>query len=147
MLQGASAAAGVARAASKLSLSGDTAAAAPAPAQPHLADKERLAAAIAVKQKVLKLLQKQKEAADPASRATLQHKLDKILGKASSAQPAAAAEASLPSTAAGQAASHFLKGAKKQQQKQAQMQQQRQPLAGIAPVLAITAAEQVRAPV
>lgn len=153
MLQGAAAAAGVARAASKLSLSGAAAAqGAAAPAQPHLADKERLAAAIAVKEKVLTQLQKQQASADPATRARLQHKLDKLMGTTTPAPTAAAAAVKPPSsTAAGLAATALLKGVHKQQkqklqQKLAQVQQQqRQPLAGIAPVLAVTAAEQVRA--
>lgn len=156
MLQGAAAAAGVARAATKLSLSGAAAAqGAAAPAQPHLADKERLAAAIAVKEKVLTQLQKQQASADPATRARLQHKLDKLMGTTTPAPTAAAAAVKPPSsTAAGLAATALLKGVHKQQQKQKlqqklaqvqQQQQQRQPLAGIAPVLAVTAAEQVRA--
>jgi hypothetical protein len=83
---------------------------------------------------VLKLLQKQKNAADPATRARLQHKLDKVLGRAaagSSGQPAAARGGGAATVAAAQRA-------------KLQKQQQRKPLAGISPMLAVTSAEQVR---
>lgn len=147
----AAAATGVARAASKLSLTGSgssSTTADAAAAVPHLADKERLTAQIAVKEKVLKLLQKQKNAADPATKARLQHKLDKVLGRAaaSSGQPAAAASAaaSAPAHAQVQAAARGGAATGGAAAQRAKLQQQRKPLAGISPMLAVTSAEQAR---
>jgi hypothetical protein len=140
------AAAGVASAASNLSLTDNTAGKQqqqlPAVKEaPKLADKERLAAQIAVKEKVLKLLRKQKTSADPATRARLQHKLDKILGRTSPALAAAGNGASAASAHGAAGSSGLSHGAQKP--KLQQRQQQRQPLAGMAPVLAVTSAELV----
>lgn len=103
---------------------------------PQLAVKERLAAQIAVKEKVLKLLQKQKAAADPATRSRLQQKLDRILGRPASLQGTSTAAA-----AAEGGGQKVRQQSTKQQQPQPQ--QNRQPLAGIAPVPAVTLAELV----
>lgn len=139
----AATAATVAKAASKLSLS-EIAPAAPAQhaaaeAGPQLAAKERLAAQIKVKEKLLKLLRKQKTAADSATKSRIQQKVDKLLGKqptAAGALPPAAAQA-----VAGQRAVGSSIGVQKLHA--LQKQQPRQPLAGIAPVLASTPGELV----
>lgn len=148
----AAAAKGAARAATKLSLTGSSSSStAAATTVPCLADKERLAAQIAVKEKVLKLLQKQKNAADPATRARLQHKFDKVLGRAaaSSGQAAGAAATAAPAHVDAQAHTAAAAGGGAArggavQRAKLQKQQQRRPLAGIASVLAVTSAEQVR---
>lgn len=129
----------MAKAASKLSLS-EIAQAAPAEhaaAGPQLAAKEQLAAQIQVKEKLLKLLRKQKTAADPATKARIQQKVDKLLCRqptAAGALPPAAAQAS--QTALGSVGVQKLHALQKQQQKPRQ-------LAGIAPVLASTPGELV----
>lgn len=79
---------------------------------------------------MLKLLRKQQAAADPATQANIQQKLDKILGKKQGSMAPAAAE---PTAGPQQQPTHK---AKLKQQQQQQVQQQRQPLSGIAPVLA-----------
>lgn len=59
-------------------------------AAPGSSNKEVLAAQIAVKAKVLKLLKKQSSAADATTKARLQHKIDTVLGKAAAAAGASA---------------------------------------------------------
>jgi hypothetical protein len=108
---------------------------------PHLASKDQLAAQIAVKEKVLKLLQKQKASADAATKQRLQRKLDKLIdGKGAlqlpGPQPAAAAAA-----AAGKAPVQTLAKLQLQQHKHKQ-----QPLAAVKPALAATPAELVGNP-
>jgi hypothetical protein len=124
-------AAAVAKAASKLSLSAVPPAAptqhTEAEAGPQLADKERLAAQIQLKQKVVKLLHKQKA---EAAKARMQQQID-LKRQATAAGKAAAGQAAVGSSTGAQKL-HVL-----------HKQQHRQPLAGIAPVLASTPAELV----
>lgn len=93
---------------------------------------------------MLKLLKKQQGTADPATRARLQHKLDKILGRTAATAQSGFAQAAAATPAHAAAAGSSNGAAVQGAQKAKFQQQQRQPLAGIAPVLALTPAELVR---
>jgi hypothetical protein len=134
VLQSTAAAAGVA------SAHHATAAAAAATSSPAAskAAKQLLALQIEAQEKAVKLMKKLAAQNDPAKRALLQMKLEKLMSKAA-IQPAAAAANSGASSfqtaaAAAGAASAAL----------AVRKQRPQPLAGITSVLANTPAEQVR---
>jgi hypothetical protein len=97
------------------------------------AAKQLLALQIEAKEKAVKLMKKLAAQKDPAKKALLQQKLDKLLSQAAPAAAAAAGTAASPSGGASSAAAA---GVCKQHRPQ--------PLAGITSVLANTPAEQVR---
>jgi hypothetical protein len=91
-----------------------------------------LALQIEAKEKAVKLMKKLAAQTDPARKAMLQQKLDKLLSQAAPVAAAAGATAASPIGVASSAAA----GVRKQHRPQ--------PLAGITSVLANTPAEQVR---
>lgn len=103
------------------------------------AAKQLLAAQIEAKQKLLKLLQKLSEQKDPAKKAVLQQKIDKLLPAAGSNGHAngSTASAAVASATVGKAAG-MVAGST------SQLQVKRPVLAGISSVMANTPAEQAR---
>jgi hypothetical protein len=99
------------------------------------AAKQLLALQIEAKEKAVKLMKKLAAQADPAKKALLQQKLDRLLSQAAPAAATAAAGGTAASPSGG-VSSAAAAGVRKQHRPQ--------PLAGITSVLANTPAEQVR---